>query len=113
VLGKTGINFGAGMTGGFAYVLDVDGGFAQRINPEMVEGLPITDLPMHQEHLRGLIAAMWSSPTAPWASAFWRIGKPRRPLCVGETQSQRRERLARPQAPHRYRIACGYPISSL
>ena len=55
ILGKTGINFGAGMTGGFAYVLDVDGAFKGRINPEMVEGLGIDDLPMHQEHLRGLI----------------------------------------------------------
>ena len=56
VLGKTGINFGAGMTGGFAYVLDVDGCFKGRINPELVEGLSIEDLPMHQENLRGLIA---------------------------------------------------------
>ncbi|MCO6520642.1 MAG: glutamate synthase large subunit [Snodgrassella sp.] len=56
VLGKTGINFGAGMTGGFAYVLDVDGGFRQRINPELVEGLDISALSMHQENLRGLIA---------------------------------------------------------
>jgi glutamate synthase (NADPH) large chain len=56
VLGKTGINFGAGMTGGFAYVLDVDGGFRQRINPELVEGLDISTLTMHQENLRGLIA---------------------------------------------------------
>ncbi|MCT6881635.1 MAG: glutamate synthase large subunit, partial [Snodgrassella alvi] len=56
VLGKTGINFGAGMTGGFAYVLDVDGGFRQRINSELVEGLDIAALTMHQENLRGLIA---------------------------------------------------------
>lgn len=56
ILGKTGINFGAGMTGGFAYVLDVDGKFTRRINPELVEGLSIIDLPMHQEHLRGLIS---------------------------------------------------------
>lgn len=55
VLGKTGINFGAGMTGGFAYVFDVDGGFMGRINGEMVEGLGIANLPTHQEHLRGLI----------------------------------------------------------
>lgn len=55
VLGKCGINFGAGMTGGFAYVLDMDGKFKDCINPEMVEGLSITDLPTHQEHLRGLI----------------------------------------------------------
>ncbi|WP_373098945.1 MULTISPECIES: glutamate synthase large subunit [Pasteurellaceae] len=56
VLGKTGINFGAGMTGGFAYVLDTDGKFRGRINPELVEGLSIADLPTHQEHLRGLIS---------------------------------------------------------
>lgn len=55
VLGKTGINFGAGMTGGFAYVLDIDGRFSHRINPELVEGISIQNLPTHQEHLRGLI----------------------------------------------------------
>lgn len=56
ILGKTGINFGAGMTGGFAYVLDTDGKFRSRINPDLVEGLSVDDLPMHQEHLRGLIS---------------------------------------------------------
>ena len=56
VLGQTGINFGAGMTGGFAYVLDVDGRFQQRINTELVEGLELSSLGMHQENLRGLIA---------------------------------------------------------
>ena len=44
------------MTGGLSYVLDTDGRFKGRINPEMVEGLSIADLPMHQEHLRGLIS---------------------------------------------------------
>src|SRR5699024_3619015 len=55
VLGKTGLSFGAGMTGGFAYVLDVDGKFRSRINPELVEGLSIVELPTYQEHLRGLL----------------------------------------------------------
>ena len=36
VLGKTGRNFAAGMSGGVAYVLDEDGGFASRCNKEMV-----------------------------------------------------------------------------
>jgi len=36
VLGHTGINFAAGMSGGLAYVLDVDGGFRLRCNTEMV-----------------------------------------------------------------------------
>ncbi|MCP0886480.1 glutamate synthase large subunit [Ligilactobacillus sp. WILCCON 0076] len=37
VLGKTGHNFGAGMSGGLAYVYDPDGEFAQKCNMEMIE----------------------------------------------------------------------------
>ncbi|KAH9677179.1 NADH-dependent glutamate synthase 1 [Citrus sinensis] len=37
VLGKTGRNFAAGMSGGIAYVLDVDGKFRSRCNPELVD----------------------------------------------------------------------------
>ncbi|HRV93640.1 MAG TPA: glutamate synthase large subunit [Anaerolineae bacterium] len=37
VLGKTGRNFAAGMSGGFAYVLDWEGDFATRCNKEMVD----------------------------------------------------------------------------
>lgn len=55
VLGKTGVNFGAGMTGGFAYILDIDGDFDKRINKELVEMLNVADYPIHEEHLRGLI----------------------------------------------------------
>ncbi len=36
VLGKTGRNFAAGMSGGIAYVYDEDGSFASRCNPAMV-----------------------------------------------------------------------------
>ena len=37
VLGQTGRNFAAGMSGGVAYVLDEDGSFAQRCNLSMVQ----------------------------------------------------------------------------
>jgi glutamate synthase (NADPH/NADH) large chain len=37
VLGRTGRNFAAGMSGGIAYVLDEDGTFEQRCNRGMVE----------------------------------------------------------------------------
>ncbi|KAK7384996.1 hypothetical protein VNO78_30703 [Psophocarpus tetragonolobus] len=37
VLGKTGRNFAAGMSGGIAYVLDVDGKFQSRCNLELVD----------------------------------------------------------------------------
>ncbi|MFB6126785.1 MAG: glutamate synthase large subunit [Halolamina sp.] len=36
VLGETGANFAAGMSGGVAYVYDPDDGFESRLNPEMV-----------------------------------------------------------------------------
>jgi len=41
ILGKTGKNFGAGMSGGVAYVYDVDGKFYSRVNAEMVVALPV------------------------------------------------------------------------
>jgi glutamate synthase (NADPH/NADH) large chain len=37
VLGKTGRNFGAGMSGGIAYVYDADGDFDHKCNMEMIE----------------------------------------------------------------------------
>jgi len=37
VLGPTGRNFGAGMSGGIAYVYDPDRSFADRVNFEMVD----------------------------------------------------------------------------
>src|SRR4051812_28476124 len=41
VLGLTGRNFAAGMSGGIAYVLDIDGEFAKRCNGAMVELEPL------------------------------------------------------------------------
>ena len=37
VIGPTGYNFAAGMTGGIAYVHDPDGTFAERCNQELVD----------------------------------------------------------------------------
>jgi glutamate synthase (NADPH/NADH) large chain len=37
ILGKTGMNFGAGMTGGVAFVYDIDHEFIEKINPELIE----------------------------------------------------------------------------
>ena len=74
VLGKTGVNFGAGMTGGFAYILDIDGDFDKRINKELVEMLNVADYPIHEEHLRGLImehAQLTNSSRAEEILANW------------------------------------------
>ena len=43
VLGETGRNFAAGMSGGVAYVLDWDGTFPARVNREMVDLEPVSD----------------------------------------------------------------------
>jgi glutamate synthase (NADPH/NADH) large chain len=57
VLGRTGLNFGAGFTGGFAYVLDLDRGFVDRYNHELIDIHRITPEGMesHLQHLRALI----------------------------------------------------------
>lgn len=44
VLGSFGKNFGAGMSGGVAYLLDEAGMFAKLHNPEMIKGEPVLDL---------------------------------------------------------------------
>jgi glutamate synthase (NADPH/NADH) large chain/glutamate synthase (ferredoxin) len=43
VLGRTGRNFAAGMSGGVAFVLNEDGGFERRCNLSMVELEPVRD----------------------------------------------------------------------
>ncbi|MFN8544263.1 MAG: glutamate synthase large subunit [Candidatus Binatia bacterium] len=54
VLGGTGRNFAAGMSGGVAYVLDEDGTFATRCNKGMVSLDPLTA--QDQATVRGLVA---------------------------------------------------------
>ena len=43
VLGPTGRNFAAGMSGGMAFVLDEDGSFRARVNPALVDQLEPLD----------------------------------------------------------------------
>ncbi len=54
VLGPTGRNFAAGMSGGIAYVLDADGTFAKRCNMALVSFEEMDDENMAE--LRGLVA---------------------------------------------------------
>jgi glutamate synthase (NADPH/NADH) large chain len=57
VLGRTGLNFGAGFTGGFAYVLDQDRSFVDRYNHELIDILRLTNEAMlnNVQHLQELI----------------------------------------------------------
>jgi len=54
ILGRTGYNFGAGMSGGLAFVLDEGHHLPQRINPDMVHLVRVTT-PADLELLRYLI----------------------------------------------------------
>jgi glutamate synthase (NADPH) large chain len=82
VLGKTGRNFGAGMSGGIAYVWDGDGNFASRCNGEMVELEPLSD-PEDIAELRALVeqhvaatgSAFGKRRLAGWAGAVHRFVK--------------------------------------
>jgi len=56
VLGSTGSNFGAGMTGGFAYVYDPEHRFAERINPDVeIARIATEQMEAYRNHLRGVI----------------------------------------------------------
>ncbi len=55
ILGETGINFGAGMTGGFCYVLDEFSSFESRVNDELIELLSLEGRTVLVEHLRGIV----------------------------------------------------------
>jgi glutamate synthase (NADPH/NADH) large chain len=59
VLGRTGLNFGAGFTGGFAYVLDLEREFVDRYNHELIDLHRLSPEGMEQylQHLRALLAA--------------------------------------------------------
>ncbi len=54
VLGHIGINFGAGMTGGSAYIYDPDNAVEKRLNGEFLD-LNSVDHPQVQQHLKGLL----------------------------------------------------------
>ncbi|MGM0693730.1 MAG: glutamate synthase large subunit [Pseudomonadota bacterium] len=57
VLGEVGVNFGAGMTGGFAYVLDEDRTFVDKYNHELVEIHRVNTEAMeaYRRHLREVL----------------------------------------------------------
>jgi glutamate synthase (NADPH) large chain len=68
VLGDTGVNFGAGMTGGFAYVLDQDNSFVDKYNNELIEIQRINreSFEAHRNHLRGIIEEFVAETESAW-----------------------------------------------
>lgn len=58
VLGRTGRNFAAGMSGGIAYILDINGDFSYYCNQDMVELTILTDYEDVRE-LQEMISTHW------------------------------------------------------
>jgi glutamate synthase (NADPH/NADH) large chain/glutamate synthase (ferredoxin) len=83
ILGRTGKNFGAGMSGGLAFVYDERQRFAQRINPQMIglERLNSEEEVVALKRLIGVHARVTGSPQAQrlldgWETAvakFWKV----------------------------------------
>jgi len=70
VLGPTGVNFGAGMTGGFAYVLDQDRSFIDKYNSELVEIHRVNSEYMepYRNHLRASIREFVEETASSWGA---------------------------------------------
>jgi glutamate synthase (NADPH/NADH) large chain len=68
VLGPTGVNFGAGMTGGFAYVLDLENQFVDNYNHELIEihRVNTEEMDSHAKHLRDTIQEFVDETSSTW-----------------------------------------------
>lgn len=68
VLGNTGLNFGAGMTGGFAFVLDQDNGFVDRYNHELIDihRVSTESMEAYRNYLKGQIKDFVAETGSAW-----------------------------------------------
>jgi glutamate synthase (NADPH/NADH) large chain len=70
VLGRCGVNFGAGLTGGFAYVLDLDRDFVDLYNHDLIDihRIKPESMESHVHHLRSLIDRHVTLTGSVWGS---------------------------------------------
>jgi glutamate synthase (NADPH/NADH) large chain len=70
VLGRTGLNFGAGFTGGFAYVLDLHRDFVDRYNHELIDIVRVAPegMEIHLQHLRAMIGRHVEDTASTWGA---------------------------------------------
>ncbi|ATY32998.1 glutamate synthase large subunit [Sphingomonas psychrotolerans] len=69
VLGKVGMNFGAGMTGGMAFVYDADASFEGRANPESIVWQRLASAHW-EDKLRGLVEAHAAATDSKWSQGI-------------------------------------------
>ncbi|MEA3404353.1 MAG: glutamate synthase large subunit, partial [Pseudomonadota bacterium] len=67
-LGEVGVNFGAGMSGGMAFILDENRTLPDRINPEMVEIIRIDteSTEAYRVYLKSLLTEYVEKTNSPW-----------------------------------------------
>ncbi len=72
VLGETGVNFGAGMTGGMAFVLDLNNEFVDRYNHELIDIHRLNGESMHsyRHFLRDIIEEYVEETDSKWAQSI-------------------------------------------
>ncbi|QTD54624.1 glutamate synthase large subunit [Parasphingorhabdus cellanae] len=71
ILGAVGNNFGAGMTGGMAFILDLDRNFEKHANPESIIWQRL-DSDYWEEHLKSLIEAHHRTTDSNWSETILR-----------------------------------------
>ena len=102
VLGKVGLNFGAGFTGGMAYVLDIERDFVDRYNHELIDihRVSAEGFEHHRQHLHRLVGRHRELTGSIWAQQildefrdyigkFWLV-KPKAASIESLTESLRR-----------------------
>lgn len=106
VIGPTGRNFAAGMSGGVVYVLDRDHDFYRRVNKDLVSVEPLED-PEDIQELREMLAKHWEATGSPRAREIlerfeayvgdfkklipWDYAAMTRAIAAGQAQGMERE----------------------
>ncbi|MDR7992431.1 glutamate synthase large subunit [Thermosynechococcus sp. TG252] len=109
VLGTTGRNVGAGMTGGLAYILDEAGNFPAKVNPEIVKLQRVTSaigaaqlkqlITAHHERTGSAKAAMILEQWEHYLPLFWQVVPPSEantPEVVGEVATDSDSKVLSP-----------------
>jgi len=109
VLGTTGRNVGAGMTGGLAYILDEAGTFPAKVNPEIVKLQRVTSaigaaqlrqlITAHRDRTGSAKAAMILQEWERYLPLFWQVVPPSEansPEVVGEVAVDTADKVLSP-----------------
>ena len=70
VLGETGVNFGAGMTGGFAFVLDLERNFFDSYNHELIDihRIHTESMEAHANYLQSMLEDYVNETGSAWGA---------------------------------------------